>query len=115
MTNAVRIAWALGPKSFIFGLFGLGPVSRGLAAISVSHSHGVAPRHRSPHLPRRFLSLALSRASIVHPHSVLVTHGLSSEVVKPLRPRRSLRFRHNLSLARARPHLFFYKYGPFVM
>ncbi|KAH9020251.1 hypothetical protein EDB83DRAFT_2567819 [Lactarius deliciosus] len=49
--GGVRIARALGPQSCIFGVFGLGPASRGSAAILVSHSHGVAPHYRPSRLP----------------------------------------------------------------
>ncbi|KAH9014354.1 hypothetical protein EDB83DRAFT_2529321 [Lactarius deliciosus] len=49
--GGVRIARALGPQSCIFGVFGLGPASRGPAAIPVSHSHGVAPHYRPSRLP----------------------------------------------------------------
>ncbi|KAH9034565.1 hypothetical protein EDB85DRAFT_2221248 [Lactarius pseudohatsudake] len=64
--GGVRILRALGPKSHVFGTFGLGPASRGSPTISVSRSHGVVLRYRSP-------SIAFPLLSIRYTH----THTLS--------------------------------------
>ncbi|KAH9049565.1 hypothetical protein EDB84DRAFT_1649977 [Lactarius hengduanensis] len=53
---------ALAPKSYIFGIFGLGPASRGSAAIPVSRSHGVLT-----------IAPSLSPSANIHTH----THSLS--------------------------------------
>ncbi|KAH8976419.1 hypothetical protein EDB83DRAFT_1787644 [Lactarius deliciosus] len=61
-THAVRIPRALAPKLSIFGLFSLGPASRGLLPFRSRVSHGIASslfHHRSTHS----LSLGSSSAS----------------------------------------------------
>ncbi|KAH9180288.1 hypothetical protein EDB89DRAFT_2118953 [Lactarius sanguifluus] len=64
----VRIPQALAPKSSIFGLFSLGPASRGHTAISDSHSHGVVTHYRSPSITfTHSLALSLSRSLPLSP------------------------------------------------
>ncbi|KAH9176520.1 hypothetical protein EDB89DRAFT_2226620 [Lactarius sanguifluus] len=75
LVSAVRLARALAPKSSVFGLFGLGPASRGSATISDSRSHGVD-------------TIAPPSIAFTHSHSLLplVASSPSSATTYPWTP-----------------------------
>ncbi|KAH9015411.1 hypothetical protein EDB84DRAFT_1679930 [Lactarius hengduanensis] len=97
--RAVRLPRALGPKSHVFGRFGLGLASRGSAAIPVSRSHGVTLTI-VPH--RSTLSFSLARSIHTHTHTLAHTHTLSLPLHRPPSPHAANRQRRSTLKARPR-------------